>query len=80
MMNLTFKSAVKLTEGRTHFPIFPVHFPFGLTIDGLERLIERLVDKCDAVFLNSDATQAEYDAWNVALNVWVKDMEREFKL
>lgn len=80
MTNLVFNSPVKMTDGRAHFPMFPVHFPFGLTVEGLERLVERLVDKCDAVFLNSDATQEEYDEWNRALNVWVKDMEREHNL
>jgi hypothetical protein len=35
-----------------------------------ERAVERLVDSADRVFLAGRATQAQYDAWNRALDKW----------
>lgn len=65
-----------MTEGRKRFPIFPCHFPHGVTESQLEVIVERLTDRCDAVFLGSDATQAEYDAWQRALCAWAEETRK----
>ena len=40
------------------------------TEDGLERIIESLMDRADDAFMNGGATEAEYNAWLKSLNVW----------
>lgn len=66
-----------------HLPLFPTLYSrpdFPLTEDRIEREVERLVDRADAAFMAGKATQAEYDAWNIALNRWARQMYQFAKL
>ena len=58
-----------------NLPIFPYLGYAPITIDRVERVIQRLVDRAEATFLDEskNVTQAQYDAWNKALNNWAKE-------
>lgn len=60
-----------------HLPLFPTLYgrpDYPLTEDRIEREVERLVDRADAAFMAGRASQEEYDAWNIALNRWIRQM------
>jgi hypothetical protein len=52
------------------YPEFPTYFPSGLTEDRLERIIQRIVDKADALFMAGHGTQEQYNAYMRDLNEW----------
>lgn len=60
--------------GRHGLPTF--HYAYGIRVDAghLDRALESMVDRADRIFMNTDLTQAEYDAWNQMLNAWFDDM------
>lgn len=55
-----------------HLPIFPYLGYAPITVERVERVVEHLVDRADAAFMDEtkNVTQAQYDAWNKALNNW----------
>lgn len=56
-----------------HLPIFPLLSYDRPTEAQIERAVERLVDRADAVLMAGNATQAQYDAWFARLNQWASE-------
>ena len=46
-----------------------------ITEERFESLVERLMDKADSVFINSNITQIEYDAWIRRLHNWESNLK-----
>jgi hypothetical protein len=58
--------------GEYGLPTF--HFKGNQTTEAkLERIIERMVDKADRIFMTTDLTQSEYDDWSGLLTLWAID-------
>jgi hypothetical protein len=54
-------------------PLFPsVYAP--VTEERVERMVERMMDIGDAIFMRGDATQAQYDAWVVQLDRYAREL------
>lgn len=51
-------------------PEFPSCFAVRPTEDRVERVIEGLFNRADAMLMAGTVTQAEYDAWSRALDKW----------
>ena len=72
---------IEANYGR-HLPIFPTFdfdAPTPITEDGIERTVERLVDRADKAFMAGKTTQAQYDRWSKRLNEWATDQINTLK-
>ena len=38
----------------------------------VERAVQRLVDRADAIFMSGQCSQEQYDAWHKALDSWAE--------
>ena len=50
-------------------PMFPLK-PSGASEDMIERMVERMVDLADALYMSGRATTDQYNRWNARLNEW----------
>ncbi len=57
-----------------HLPIFPMFYR-PVTEAEAEAVIGRLFDRADKVLLENKCTQAQYEAWCIALHEWESDIE-----
>ena len=53
----------------TTLPEFP-SLDWDITEMRVERTVQRLVDRADAIFMSGQCSQAEYDSWHKDLNAW----------
>lgn len=58
-------------------PIFPILY--SPTEERIERLVEKLFDLGDAILINGDATQEQYDAWAAQLDRYAQEMYQSIK-
>lgn len=65
------------TEMYGKLPMFPCLDYLPITEERIERAVERLMDAADRIFLSTDTTQAQYDAWCKQLNKWAREQEEK---
>ncbi len=61
------------------FPSFP-RLRSDATEETLERVVEKLTDRGDAVLMAGSATQQQYDEWMRALDAWSARQQGEERL